>query len=416
MSIAGSGFSKTARKVLSIAAAVPLALAGMVFAPSASAAAPTMNPIDCIIPKLILSKGDDATQLMVKAYNFSTAAATKGTRFTAMGSPWEGNGFTRTYNAIAYNRSDGFIYALASRDLGGVDLLKIGDKGVVSIVGAVQGLPTELAFWNNGSFVNGKYYVAKDRGDAFYQIDLGTLNAVTIQLSQKWLPADSVQINGYLWGIFEQTMYRMYPGTGQVSTFDIGDLIGGRIYGAGGAVFRYTNGDFGVVSSKIGVETQIHIENPASDTPTFTKVAAVDSPTSTQIDGTSCTDTHFGNSGLTARALWVSQSMLVAEPGTVLTFQFSLFNDSTVYMRDISVIPTVHLPYGGTPDGTLSQPTCDSIGLHPGAMSTCTVTYTMGEWDPEYGRMTISGAAVAYFNDMTVKSEVVSATAYWMVS
>lgn len=255
----------------------------------------TLKPIDCATPKIFVAQGENATALKVKDYLAGQGVNSPDATYAAWGSSWIGTDYTRRFNAIAYNNRDGFIYGLASAASGSADLVKIGDQGAVQVVGEVKGLPLDHAFSNNGTFNLGTYYFSTEAAKVIYSLDLETLQATAITLSQTWEPADFVQIEGYLWGINGTDMYRLDVRDGKVTVFSVGDLIGGRTYGSGGAVFRYNTGDFGVVSSDIGVETQIHITDPASDNPTFTLVGQTTAPTSGRNDATSCSDVRFNS-------------------------------------------------------------------------------------------------------------------------
>lgn len=251
-------------------------------------AAKTPRPINCLNSKIFVAQGEDATTLRVKEYDATSGVNSTRASFVAAGAPWAGTDYTTRYNAIAYNDRDGYIYGLADAESGGVELVVVGDQGAVQRLGDVKGLPTDQSFRNNGAFLNGTYYFTSDYTNVVYSLDLNTLQATRISLSQTWEPADFVDIDGYLWGILDWDIYRLDVTTGQVSKFRIGNLIGGRSYGAGGAVFRYTNGDFGVISSDIGMETQIHISNPGDNNPTFSLVGQTQAPTSSRNDATSC--------------------------------------------------------------------------------------------------------------------------------
>lgn len=258
------------------------------FACAALNSGTALKPIDCSTPKIFVAQGEDATTLKAKEYDAEAGVNTADASFAALGGPWTGTKQTTRYNAIAYNDQDGYIYGLADTANGGVDLVKVGDQGVVQVIGEVKGIPHDQSFRNNGSFLAGKYYFSTDFSNVIYSLDLKTLETTSISLSQTWEPSDFVEIDGFLWGIIGWRIYRLDVTTGKVSRFSIGNLIGGSSYGAGGAVFRYANGDFGVISSDTNAETQIHITNPASAKPTFSLVGQTSAPTSGRNDGTSC--------------------------------------------------------------------------------------------------------------------------------
>lgn len=276
--------SKRGKNTTRLVGAFLLAATSFVVAPHAAVAetAPTVNPITCTTPTIFVAQGEGNTQLYSESYK------TTGAIFTEVGGKWAGNTKTTEYNAIAYRQADNFIYAISLASNNGAELLRIGENGAVQDIGTITGVPTNSQFWNNGAFVGDTYYVMSYMTQTLYSVNLDTLQATAIPLSAKWSPSDFTEIGGYLWGILDETMSRLNPTTGQVDNFPIKGLLGGLVYGAGGGVFTFGNGNFGVSSSDNGVVSQIAIGNATSANPTFTLLSQISGPTSQKNDGTAC--------------------------------------------------------------------------------------------------------------------------------
>ena len=237
-----------------------------------------------------MAQGTTATQLYGETYALGHAV------FTPIGSPWTGSNGTTQYNAIGFNTADRLLYGVSEvTSSTNNDLLQIGSDGSVNDLGVITGLPTNAEFINNGAFFNGDFYIMSYNKQTLYGVDVATLVATAIPLSQLWSASDFTQIGNSLWGLSGSNFERLDPATGQVSYFPntILSVTGGTGGGdsAGGAVFTFGNGNFGISSSDTGVVSQVSISNPDSATPVITLVSQSPGPQSQRNDGASCVPT-----------------------------------------------------------------------------------------------------------------------------
>jgi uncharacterized repeat protein (TIGR01451 family) len=270
---------------------------------AARAAASVPPPsFTCLTPTIFVAQGTTATQLYGETYVLGSAV------FTPIGAPWTGSNGTTRYNAIGFNTADRLIYGVSEvTSSTNNDLLQIGSDGSVNDLGVITGLPTNAEFINNGAFFNGDFYIMSYNTQTVYKVDLATLVATAVPLSQVWSASDFTQIGNSLWGLSGSNFERLDPATGQVSYFPntILSVTGGAGGGdsAGGAVFTFGNGNFGVSSSDTGVVSQVSISDPDSATPVITLVSQSPGPVSQRNDGASCvpalddTDLSIAKSG-----------------------------------------------------------------------------------------------------------------------
>ena len=87
-------------------------------------------------------------------------------------------------------------------------------------------------------------------------------------LSQAWGASDWTYADGFLWGMTNNTVYRMNPTTGAVNTF----TGPGATAGTYGAAWTYGNGNLGFSNNTNGLVYQVSVSTPAA-TPTFTIVS-----------------------------------------------------------------------------------------------------------------------------------------------
>ncbi|MDR0251358.1 MAG: DUF11 domain-containing protein [Burkholderiales bacterium] len=250
-------------------------------------------------------------------------------------------------------------------------MLKIGQGGVVTTVGAVTGdanFPTNAQISGNGSFNAG------DLGDEtctlancqdilfirlgtnatpytnrLWAININTLYATTIPLSQAMPNAsDIVFFEGYLWAVHGNvtaptsvSIYRINPVNGQVNQYNLPTVSGSTISTAGiirqayGAQWRYGNGNLGISGNDNDAAYQIKITNPSAATPTFTIMSALDAPRSQQNDGAS----YRGNPVDLSITKEASPSPYV--PGEMLTYTLTVTNNDGSYSSGSIVTDTL---------------------------------------------------------------------------
>ncbi|WMT92583.1 DUF6923 family protein [Pelagibacterium sp. H642] len=149
-----------------------------------------------------------------------------------------------TYNAVAYNPSDNYLYAISASN----NLLRIGSDGSVADLGTVTNLPQVVGQEYNAAEIapDGSFYVRTNAVyNGLYRIDLATKTAAAIPLSQTLSVADLAWHNGLLYAVdnqnFTLTLYAIDPANGQVTS--VGPT--GLATSGFGALFGASNGLFG---------------------------------------------------------------------------------------------------------------------------------------------------------------------------
>lgn len=194
------------------------------------------------------------------------------------------------YNAMGFNTNDRYIYAMR-RDNGDRDLIRIGQGGVITTLGAVTGLPDipGANYYNQGSFGSGDtsniLYVRGSTANAqLYAVDVTTRTATLVTLDRT-VPnlSDILFRDGFLWGLnSDDVMYRINPATGVVTSWPTGLGINRSF----GAQWVYGNGNVGVLANDTGNVHQIVITGATTATPTFTLLSTAAGPASANNDGT----------------------------------------------------------------------------------------------------------------------------------
>lgn len=169
------------------------------------------------------------------------------------------NPFTRTplgsttniaYNAMGYNTQDGFVYAVRSEAGANTNhLVKIGANGVSTDLGAVSGLPTSSpGAYVSGDFDNaGNLYVSNEGATNIYKINVATMTATAVTLSQQVSLSDIAYHNGLFYGVRNSNsqLVSIDPTSGTVTN------IGSTSYGTGvfGAMMGACDGVYGIANN-----------------------------------------------------------------------------------------------------------------------------------------------------------------------
>jgi len=217
---------------------------------------------------------------------------------TALGAPWTGNGRVDSYNGIAYNKADGYVYAITgSFQQSDNRLVRIGRDGTVREVGRLQHATEGWfagSFFNNGTIVDGKLLIAAHGFNWLISVDLATAKYTQIDLSEDWKSSDMTSNDGrFLWGVNGASFQRVEIATGRVTSFPNTILpssirVGGIMNGNDGDFIASSNDSSdGVVQ---GTVYRFHVTDPGSDNPGFRLVATGRGPVSGDNDGTSNVD------------------------------------------------------------------------------------------------------------------------------
>ncbi|AKH44315.1 hypothetical protein WYH_03296 (plasmid) [Croceibacterium atlanticum] len=159
-----------------------------------------------------------------------------------------GPAHSRTYNTIAFNPADNYIYGVDRPSGSNIRLLRIGSNGVVQVLGTIlggninvpSGYPVSGEIGADG-FYYLKYQLASDQ--AIYRVNLATRLAARINLSLPRTSLDLAWYNGRLYSHDANidVFYSIDPSTGQVQ--DIGPT---GISAQFGGMVSASNGVFGI--------------------------------------------------------------------------------------------------------------------------------------------------------------------------
>ncbi|MEV4669327.1 DUF6923 family protein [Microbacterium sp. LWO12-1.2] len=286
------------------------------------------------------------------------------------------------YNAISFHTVDNYLYGLRRDDGFRTVLVRIGQGGVVTSLGAVSGLtaPPGAQVYNQGAFGAGAsastLYVRTSQPSSaqLWAVNVTTGTASLITLSSA-VPnvSDLTWKDGFLWGMSSaNVMYRINPANGQVSSWATGIALNGAF----GAQWTYGNGNLGLSDNVTGLIHQLAIGNPSAATPTFTLVSTTSGPASSNNDGAAIP-------GLDVDLGIVKTGPAVYTPGAAITYTLTVTNNGPGISSGYQVTDT--LPAGVTGG---SSPTagcavtsgvlrCGLAGLAVGATRTITVTGTV---------------------------------------
>ena len=196
-----------------------------------------------------------------------------------------GTASTSQYNTIGYNELDNFIYGIAvfaSTDNFGEtinqnDLLRIDSNGLVKRVASTT-LPNNSF---SGDIANGLLYVNVNSNN--YSVDL--ITGTTTLLSAGFNGSDASIINGVMYGVQDQILYRYNIATGVTTTATITLCEGGSIpNGDYGSSYVANNNELFVSSNDEGKLFQIKEYDSATPCAKF----LVSTIVSSFVDGASC--------------------------------------------------------------------------------------------------------------------------------
>ncbi|WP_407353712.1 DUF6923 family protein [Luteimonas sp. R10] len=145
-----------------------------------------------------------------------------------------------TYNAIALNPIDNYIYGLSGPAPG--TLVRVGSDGSVVPRGTIANFPVNSFAGEIGP--DGTYYVGAS--GVLYRIDIPTMTATPVTMSQNISFQDLAWHDGLLYtAVAGGALYSIHPTTGVVSQIGTGTGVAGAF----GGMFGATNGVFGSNSS-----------------------------------------------------------------------------------------------------------------------------------------------------------------------
>lgn len=260
------------------AAAAAVLVAGLALVPGPPAAAAPGDPFDPGEGQVFVAQG-------IPTGLYRSVQGPGGAVFAP-----EGAASPFRYNALGYRTADQYLYAMRSDAGFRQQLLRIGEGGAVTTVGAVAGLPVlpGAEFWNQGGFGDGAaadtlYLLPTSGASELQAVDIATLTATPVALDAA-VPnlADVVVLDGNVWGFVDAaTAYRIDPVSGAVDVFATGLPASGPL----GAQWRYGNGNLGLSANASGDVYQVEVTAAASPAPTFRLVSTIAGPASGNNDG-----------------------------------------------------------------------------------------------------------------------------------
>src|SRR5690606_11734396 len=144
-----------------------------------------------------------------------------------------------TYNAIAYNPVDNYIYGLRGPAPG--TLVRVGSDGSVEDVGTIANFPTNSVVGEFGP--DGTYYTAT--GTTLFRVDIGSMTATPVPLSRGVNGQDLAWHNGrlYLASPNAGPLFEIDPANGNVVSLGSTGVSGsfGGMFGASNGVFGSNN-------------------------------------------------------------------------------------------------------------------------------------------------------------------------------
>lgn len=209
-------------------------------------------------------------QSTLSLVNYATSPFT----YTALGS-----GLAR--NAIGYNPVDNYIYGIEWDGAAGNELIRVASNGSSTVVGTVAGLP--VGNYTSGAISpTGQLYIREGSvSNILYRVDIATLTATTITLSQSFSVQDLAWHNGALYAIVNGGgLARIDPVTGATtitaaaSTTPITGSI--AMWGFANALLAYYSPNIYAIDPVTGAATRLS-----------------DAPVSFSGDGANCTLATF---------------------------------------------------------------------------------------------------------------------------
>jgi len=289
----------------------------------------------------------------------------------------EGDESDITYNAIAYNPADDYIWAVktSAADAGtepvtwpAGSIIRIGQGGVMTRVGTETTIPTANVGLIGG---DGYFYVNDSAGTEIRRIDPVTGAAAgSYTLPSATGAPDLTYANGYFWGV---------NGTGGIVRIALTPTPTVDVYpgilpdGVYGAAWTYGNGNLGFSRNNDGSIRQVQVTNPSAPTPTFTILSTQSGPESGNNDGTS-------SPGLPTDLAITKVGPTPLIPGDTVSYTLTVANNGAGNSSGFVVTDTVPAPLTNVASPTAgctvagSTVTCTSGPLLAGQSRDFTVT------------------------------------------
>ena len=245
-------------------------------------------PVTPAYPTVFISQSNGTTTQLKQALQSRLANAGKGgVEISDVQAP-----ASLAYNALAYRAQDGYLYAISSTG----KLLRVHhdgstsqvDGGTIGIVGGGTLGAMYSGTFGEGALADAYFVRPVNSGTTMYRVDIASLTATPVTLTQAITTNDVTAAYGYLWGVqADKTVVRIDPGSGTVlkipatAVFTSDDASQSSGYGA---AWTYGNGNIAVSNNHTGYITQFSVINPSSAAPTIVKVSTIIGPPTSQND------------------------------------------------------------------------------------------------------------------------------------
>ena len=341
----------------------------------------------CSVPTYFLSQGTQTASNPTKTQLYTSTAEMGATTYAALGSPQP-----EVYNALGFDPTNQYLYAT---QLNGNVLYQIDDTGTANSLGTISGYTAVANQPADGAFdASGNYWITGGNGsNTAYEIDVTSTPPKVINslaLSQSWQPIDFTLNGGFLWGLYNRTLYRLNLTNGAVSTF--AGPSGVEWSGNYGAAWTYDNGNLGFSNNADGNIYQISVTNPSSNTPGFVLLDSSTGPVAGQSnDGATCEPVAPPSTDLSI----AKTGPATVAAGGLVTWTLSVKNNGPNNSQGFAVDDTVPSGYtnvtasGCAVSGTTV--TCAGPVLADGASTTITIT---ADAPSTYGTCTTNTATV----------------------
>ncbi|MEV6120737.1 DUF11 domain-containing protein, partial [Streptomyces sp. NPDC052077] len=311
----------------------------------------------------------------------------------------EGAASPITYNAIAYNTADNYLYGTGGSQGSGIppnSVIRIGQGGVVTRVGTST-VPTGS---NWGSFgPDGSLYVGGNALATAHRIDVATGQVTaTIALPSAPSTPDLTYTGGYFWGATPggKIVRVDLLGTPKtVTTFDPAVMAPGSGFGA---AWTFGNGNIGISDNSTGTVYQFKIGDPGAASPTFTLVSKSQGPSSNNNDGAA-------SPGLPTDLSVVKSGPSRFKPGSPVTYTLTVKNNGPGDSSGYTVTDTLPAPLTNvrttTPGCAVSGNTLTCVGGNTAAGTEGTITVMADSPASMTGCVTNTGSVLANEADPT---------------
>ncbi|MCW5254232.1 DUF11 domain-containing protein, partial [Streptomyces sp. SHP 1-2] len=316
----------------------------------------------------------------------------------------EGGASAISYNAIAYNTADNYLYGVGgtagNSAIPPASVIRIGQGGVVTRVGTGS-VPGGGANW--GSFgPDGGLYVGTSASDTAYRVNSanGQVTA-TMKLSSVPPTPDLTYANGYFWGANAAgQMVRVdLLGAGAVKTVTLFNPVVLTPSTLGfGATWTLGNGNIGLSDNASGTVYQIRVTNPAAANPSFTVVSRSPGPASGNNDGAA-------SPGLPTDFSITKTGPGQFKPGSTVSYMLTVKNNGPGNASGYTVTDTFPAPLTNvrttTPGCTVAGNTLTCVGGRTPAGTESTVAVMADSPASMTGCVTNTGSVLANEVDPT---------------